>query len=145
MFAEMVKALASFDSAVLTGRDAAGYPCSTRCHPQPGEVAGVLRVTVPPGVGIEPGPASLLCHAHDEKLWNLRAINVRGVLERDDAGWVLRPASSFIPEMTGSPLAMVRTILGLRRTAAAYLAKRGLARPAIPWDRIRAAKGEAAP
>jgi hypothetical protein len=144
MWAEIVKALGTFDSAVLTGRDAAGYPCSVRCIPRADEGTRTVRVEVPEGTGVEPGPASLLCHAHDERLWSLRAINVRGTLERDGSGWVVRP-TGFIPEMDSSPLGMIRAIRGMRRAAAAYLAKRGLARPAIPWERIRAVKGEAAP
>ena len=33
-------------------------------------------------LGVTAGPANLLCHYHDEELWNLTAIQIKGRLER---------------------------------------------------------------
>jgi hypothetical protein len=96
----------------------------------------VIKATVDK---VQPGPASILGHFHDEKLWGLKAFLVRGVLERNDQGWAFRPGTP-IPAGGTSPLAAIRTMRQTRRAAKVYLAKRGLARPAIPWDKIKAAK-----
>ena len=86
------------------------------------------------------GPATLLCHSHDENLWNLKSFLVRGVLAKDDGGWSFEPGQ-FIPGAgIGGLPAMLRFFIGSRRNAGRYLKKRGLARPRIPWDEINAAK-----
>ena len=144
MWAEIARYVPTFRDAVLSARDGSGHPCSVRCAPQLDAVGRIVRVAVPPGVELRPGPASLLCHSHDERLWHLRSCNVRGTLERDEQGWLLRP-SQFIPGGgTGGVLATLRLVRDLRRTAARYLATRGLAAPAIPWERIKEAKAAAA-
>jgi CubicO group peptidase (beta-lactamase class C family) len=143
MWAEIVKHTSTFHDAVLSAPDTAGYPCSVRCRPGLDAAARVVRVTLPPGVELRPGPASLLCHSHDEELWGLRSCNVRGTLERDEQGWLLRP-HQFIPGGgTGGALGTLRLIRDLRRTAARYLQKRGLPRPAIPWSALAEVKAAA--
>src|SRR5215218_2999835 len=57
---EIVRHLPSFESAVLTGLDAEGYPYSVRCRPRIDPTARTLKVQLP--AAIRPGPASLLCH-----------------------------------------------------------------------------------
>jgi len=141
MWDDITKHLKDFESAVVTGVDAEGYPFSVRCWPYP-DAAGaeVLRVQLPAGTPIQPGPASLLCHEHDENLWNLKSFLVRGVLSRDEKGWLFEPLR-FIPGAgIGGLPAMARFFIGSRRNARRYLKKRGLARPSIPWDEINAAK-----
>jgi hypothetical protein len=143
MWAELTKGLASYESAVLTGRDAAGYPCGVRCHPRPDAATQTLRLDLPAGLPLVPGPTGLLCHYHDEQLWNMRMFNARGTLERDNEGWFFRP-TQFLPGMgSGGALDTIKTIVNARKTATRYLAKRGLARPAIPWAQLKAAKAEA--
>ncbi len=44
----------------------------------------------------------------------------------------------------GSALGVVRAVVGMRRAAAAYLQKRGLPRPRVPWREIEAVKERAA-
>ncbi len=144
MWAEITKHLYQFESAVLSGLNEAGYPFSVRCRPYP-DASGdeVLRVWLPPNTFLRPGPASLLCHRHDENLWNLKSFLVRGVLEKDAGGWSFQP-NQFIPGpgIGGLP-AMIRFFTRSRRNARRYLEKRGLARPRIPWDEINAAKKKA--
>ena len=143
MWAEIVEKAATFQSAVLSGTDAEGYPCSVRCTPTPDHGAQVLRIATGADSAMRPGHASLLCHSHNDQLWDLRSFNVRGTLERDAQGWLLRP-TAVIPEMgAANPIAMIRTIRHLRRTAANYLKQRNLPRPAIPWEKLEATKKEA--
>ena len=144
MRAEITKYLYQFESAVLSGLDEAGYPFSVRCRPYL-KAAGdeALKVWLPPNTPLRPGPASLLCHSHDEELWNLRSFLVRGVLVRDDGGWIFEPRQ-FIPGAgIGGMPDTIRFFTSSRRNAGRYLRKRGLARPRIPWDEINTAKKKA--
>lgn len=142
MWDELTKHLPDFESAILTGLDPEGYPFGVRCHPDPRPEAELLRLDLAQNCPIQVGPASLLCHRHDEKLWNLKSFLVRGTLERDEQGWTFQPRQ-FIPGAgIGGPMGMVRFVTGSRRTARRYLQKRGLSRPKIPWDDVNAAKAE---
>jgi hypothetical protein len=141
MRAEITRHLYEFESAVLSGLDEEGYPFSVRCRPYPDTTgAEALKIWLPPGTPIRPGPASLLCHSHDENLWNLKSFLVRGVLVKDAGGWSFEPGR-FIPGLgIGGLPAMIRFFFGSRRKASRYLRERNLARPSIPWDEINAAK-----
>ncbi len=133
---DIVSHLADFPSAVLTGVDATGYPFSIRCKPEPDAIKWVLRVQIPENTDIQPGPTGLLCHKHDKWLWNLKSFIVRGTLEQDAQGWILR-RQQFIPGTgIGGVMGMAQFVRIGRRTAKRYLKKRGLARPGIPWDKI---------
>lgn len=143
MWAEIERHLPQFESAVLNARDGGGYPFSVRCHPEQDRPAGLLRLDLAEGTNARPGPASLLCHSHDEMLWNQKIFLLRGRLEETEAGHVFRP-EKFVPGIgIGGPVSMVRTVIGARRAAAAYLKKRGLERPLIPWAEVEAVKEEA--
>ena len=144
MWAEIARYVPTFRDAVLSAPDGAGYPCSVRCAPRLDAAGRIVRVAVPPGVELRPGPASLLCHSHDEQLWHLRSCNVRGTLERDEQGWLLRPSRFIAGGGTGGALATLRLVRDLRRTAGRYLATRGLPAPVVPWERIKEAKATAA-
>jgi hypothetical protein len=96
MWDEIAKHLPSFESAVLTGLGGEGYPYSVLCRPYTDPVRQVLRMRLPAGIALQPGPASLLCHMHDENMWNLKSFLVRGDLSRDARGWSLRP-QRFVP------------------------------------------------
>jgi len=138
MWDEIVGHLADFPTAVLTGVDDAGYPFSLRCRPELDDSTQTLSFHLPEGAGIRIGPASLLCHRHDEQLWNLKSFFVRGELERDAGGWIFRPGR-FVPGAgIGGLLSLLRFLRAGRRRTRRYLEKRGLARPTVPWDRIHA-------
>jgi hypothetical protein len=134
---EAARYLPWFSSAVLSGTDAEGHPCSVRCHPVPGESTRLPRFEFD-GADIQPVPASLLCHGHDERLWNLRSFLVRGRLERGEKTWTFDCGKFISGGGVGGPWGAVRAMLGMRRTASAYLKKRGLARPRVPWAEIKA-------
>ena len=140
MWAEIEKYLPLFESAVLNTSDGEGYPYSVRCRPVPDRPAGILRIDLSSGTEVQPGPASLLYHSHDEELWNQKIFLLRGRLEEMGDGHVFRP-EKFVPSIgTGGPLGTVRMVLGVRKATAAYLGKRNLVRPRIPWAEVEAAK-----
>lgn len=136
MWPEVQSALASFPDVVLTGRDREGNPVSVRGRPRPD--AGLLRIARLPGIEIVGGPASLLGHSHDENLWTLRSVLVRGMLTLDGPDWVVRPTALVPGTGMRGPVQDLRSFVGARRRAGRYLRRRGLARPSIPWTRLRA-------
>lgn len=141
MWSELTSILSTFSSAVLSARDADGYPASVRTAVRPDAGREVVGVGVLSDVDLQPGPASLLLHSHNEQLWDFRSHSMRGSLERDGDRWIFRPAPT--PLRAGSDgLAMARELLACRKAAAAYLRKRGITRPAVPWERLRALTAE---
>jgi hypothetical protein len=95
-----------------------------------------LRVEPPPILELRPGPACLLFHSHDEQLAELKSFEVRGRLELDGPGWILRP-EQFIPGMGILGLrSYLNFVFGSRRTARKYLQRLGLPWPKIPWDEL---------
>lgn len=132
----------AFTSAVLNGRDADGYPASVRTAFTFDDAQQAVRVTVPAEAALQAGVASLLFHSHDEQLWDQQIVLVRGELVRAADGWLFRPLTFSLDNAAGG-LAMLRLMLKLRKTAGAYLKKRGVARPAVPWARLNALKGKA--
>ncbi len=142
MWDELVKHLGRFQSAVLTGVDGSGYPFSIRCQPRPDALTQTLRLDLPDGVLLQPGPASLLCHRHDERTWGLDSFLARGALARDEQGWAFRPRQN-IPGMRNKLTGLPRVALEARATARRHLKARGLPRPRIPWAEFDALKNEA--
>lgn len=143
MWAELVRNLKAYPSAVLTGLDVDGYPFSVRCVPQPDPSQEVLLVQIPPQAAIQPGPAGLLCHSHDEQIWNLKSFGVHGTLEQQGNSWVFKPRRLIAGMGSGGLLGTVKQIFAPRRTAQQYLERRGLPRPKVDWDRMKALWAEA--
>lgn len=123
--------LAAYPTAVLAAVDETGAPTLTRTTVT--TTPDGYRPAVPAGSG----PASLLVHRHDDKLGNLHNAAVRGKLGTDG---LFRPERLIEPgdRQGGGPLEAVRTVRRLRAATDRYLAKRDLARPAIPWAAYRA-------
>lgn len=136
MWSDLRKHTANFATAVLTGLDAEGYPFSVRCAPIFDDEAQVVRLDSLVGARFKAGQANVLFHQHNEQLWDLKMIQVLGVLERAGENWVFRPTRLLLGGGI-SPWHDLMMIVRGRRTAREYLAKRGLTRPRIPWDRIR--------
>lgn len=131
MWAKAAKAIAGFREGVITGLDASGYPVSVRQTSLPYDAKrGELPVIIPSALGMQAGAANLLCHAHDDKLWNLRAISVKGRLEQRGLTWVF-VTTAYEPQ---SQLAMVGK---MRRSMASYLAKRNLPVPQVDFDAVK--------
>ena len=136
-YVQAARRLPEFRSAVLAGFDQDGLPTMTRVRPVIDPRSRSLLITVPEGFSLRPGKASLLCHSHDEQLWHLRSFLVRGVLERSERGWVLRPTALVPGTGMAGALGDARAFLAARRRAGRYLARRGLPRPVVAWDSLR--------
>jgi hypothetical protein len=137
MWNELTTLLTGFPTAVLTALDENDQPASVRVTPTPDHTTGLLRGPLPPGLGLRPGPACLLCHRHDTTLWTLRSFLIRGHLTTTPTHWILTPHTLTRGQGLGGPLADARTFLTARRRATAYLHHRKLTPPPIPWDQIR--------
>jgi hypothetical protein len=128
------KYAALFASAVLTGVDDQGYPFSLRCQPKLDLESRVLRVRANKITPLLDGPACLLFHNHDERLWNQKSFVLSGELETSGEAWSFRPVR-FVPGMgLNGVWSYWSFIIKGRRTAKAYLAKRGLPRPKVDWE-----------
>lgn len=133
MWSDILTYAAAYQSAVLTATDASGYPFSLRCQPRPDSASKVLRLVLPAGAALQPGPACLLWHRHDTHLWNLQSFVVRGTLVQDQTGWAVQP-EQFIPGVgIGGWRSYLYFVLNGRRTTRRYLQRRGLARPKLDW------------
>lgn len=133
-----------YESAVLSATDDHGRPASTRVDVAVDDQW--LRCTARFPVPLRDGPASLLLHRHDEKMWNLRSMLVRGDLRGDgaDAETFRFTPTAVVPGMGhGGVRGLIAMLLRARRTAAAEIAARGQERPKVTWDALRRAKREA--
>lgn len=130
MWAKAAREVAKFSEGVVTALDARGYPLSVRQTGIAYDAAtGTLPVKLPESLGAIEGPANLLCHSHNEQLWDMRMISIKGRLERREGGWLFVSTSFNAP----STLQQVR---GFSRSAQAYLDKRGLPRPVVNFAAI---------
>ena len=137
MWPQITKYLPEFPTAVLSGVDKAGYPYSLRCRPALDMEGQRLQLTLPTAP-LEEGPACLLCHNHDERLWNLKSFVVRGTLTIEQEAWVLIPRQ-FIPGMgIGGWRSYVRFVRHGRAATRAYFAKRGMSQPRVDIEGLMA-------
>ena len=137
MWEQIIAYISSYPSVVVTGIDAGGYPYSVRCHVQPDSARQLIRTDLPANAEIQPGPASMMSHYHDENLWNQTSFLVNGKLENREDGWNFRP-EKVVGEISQSPLELMRAMLRLRRTASDYLKKHNLPKPQVAYDEIHA-------
>lgn len=143
MWDDVAREIERFPSAVLTTLDEAGDPVSVRCTARFDAARESIEIAVPPGLEVAPGPADLLWHRHDQKLWSLRELVVQGDLDRGADGWTLKPTRHLQGQGAGGFVGQLRGILHYKKTAAAYLAKRGLPRPTVDWESINRLRDEA--
>jgi hypothetical protein len=134
VWAEAAKWLNKFDEAVLTVLDADGYPLSVRVNPRAYDGAtGELPTTLPAEPRAAEGPADLLCHYHDEKMWKIKAIQIRGRIAKRDGAWMFQSTGFDAPPK----LAFLSFVKGARTSAQKYLDRRGLQRPAVNWAAVK--------
>jgi hypothetical protein len=137
-FGQVATRLPDYRSGVLAAFDDAGTPTLLRVLPSGHRSGGVLLLDVPGDVDLRPGPASLLCHKHDDELASQNSFVVTGTLQQRGDRWALS-TDRFIPGPgTGGPLAVVKAVRGMRSTAVGYLDRRGLDRPGVKWAAIDA-------
>jgi hypothetical protein len=134
VWAEAAKWLGKFDEAVLTGVDADGYPVSVRVKPGDYDATtGTLPASFPSALHVVEGPANVLAHSHDEKMWHLNMIQIKGRLEHRNDGWVFQSTNFDAP----SKLAFVQFVRSNSTAAQKYLDKRGLKRPRVNWAAVK--------
>ncbi len=131
---DALRQLAGFPSAVLGTTTPDGAPLLVRIRVT-GATGDALALHVRDDDDVRPGPASLLAHSHDEQLWSLRSVGVLGELVAGPT-WTFRPERLIGDSGAATPLAIVRQLRRLRRTAQGYLDRRSLARPQIPWGNL---------
>jgi hypothetical protein len=130
MWNEAAAWLAKYPEAVVTALDAQGYPYSIRASTSGYDAAtGELAVVLPDEIAPNNSAANLLCHRHDESLWNLSVIHLKGVLDRRAGNWV------FITTAFKRPPRFVLLDLAMRMRSASrrYLAGRQIAVPEVNW------------
>lgn len=101
-----------------------------------------MRVHIPPGVPVASGPAGLLCHSHDQEMWNQKSFTARGRIRPHGGVWVFSPESHVEGLGKSGIRGLIRMMLAARRRADEYLRVRGLSRPAVPWGDLKAIKRE---
>jgi hypothetical protein len=138
MWHQAARALDRFPEVVITAVSVDGYPISVRqTSRRYDERTGEMTVSIPANLVAAPGQATLLAHQHDEKLWNLNAIQIKGRLERRETDWVFVSTSFNNPPSFGEFTRLWQLQKSLRRSADRYLAKRGLACPEVNWAAIK--------
>jgi len=141
MWAKIRRQLARFPSAVLTSVGSDGFPYSLRCTLQTEPDLQLLRIEISRESPIQPGPASILCHRHNDKLWGMKSFLIRGHLERDGGSWLFTP-DRFIPGMS-APWTMASGLLRARRRANRQLARSDQTKPKIDWAAVHALRRQA--
>lgn len=133
----MLAILQTYPNGVLSVIDADGYPLSLRCQPQADATGQRFTITVPDNLPVQAGKVSLLFHAHDELLNNLRSVSVQGTFQQHGEQWVFQP-EKIIPGLGATSFlqTMREAVLNPRRSAKKYLQKHNLPRPTIPWQRL---------
>jgi hypothetical protein len=109
-----------------------GFPFAVRVPVRADRAAGVVRIEADPeGAPIEPGLACLCAHDHPPDFSWQRNFQVRGDLEEDHGGWLLRP-HKLVGGFELPPTSAVdryrqngRKVLRFRRIAKREMAKRG--------------------
>ena len=138
MWSEAAKRLAEYSEAVVTALDPAGYPVSVRqAAPRYDPATGEFAVEWPPQLAVSEGPAIVLCHSHDEKLWNIKQLQIKGHLERREERWVF-VSSGFRAQPTSQLRVFLRLGRDMRKTGKRYLDRRGRKAPTVNWRALKA-------
>jgi general stress protein 26 len=133
---DVQRQLRRYTSAVVSWIDDIG-PRSLRVGVDGVQPDGALRLRLPAGQPLTEGPVSLLCHRHDERMWNMSSFNATGRLHRRRSGWVFVP-ERYLPGASNDPRGLIAFTRSCRATTDRYLAARGLPRPQVPWEELKA-------
>jgi hypothetical protein len=128
-------------SAVLVALDGEGSPWLLRVRPHTDQSEGSFLLDVPADEHLVPGPASLLCHSHDDRLWNLRSFVVTGQVSPEQGRWRFT-VDRFVAGADSNPLHAVRALRNCQRTARRYLERRTQSPPGVEWAEYNAVKDE---
>jgi hypothetical protein len=136
-YAEVVRRLPTYRSAVLGLQRGNDLPSLRRVQLTVDPETRDFRVEDPSPEPLSAGPASLLLHRHDEHLWDLHNFVVLGELAEHGDGWVFVP-TRFVRGTDGlKPVAVLRSVRQMRRSADGYLSRRKLDRPQVAWDEFK--------
>jgi hypothetical protein len=137
MWQRAAESLSHFPELVVTALSIDGYPVSVRQRsPRYDAQTGEMPVLIPASVTPAAGPANVLAHYHDEDLWNLRFVRIKGRLDRRGATWIFR-STAFTPPAQGRFTSTWQMAKAMRRSSRRYLAARGMARPEVNWTVIK--------
>lgn len=140
MIDDIRRHLAEYQSAVLTIVGIDRRPVSIRIVPSAAESHLDLG-ELPSWFNAAPGRAGLLCHRHDQNLWNQHSFIVGGDLVATDGGnWTLVPDRLVIGLGHGGLLGMLRMAAKARRRSIKYFQDRGQPVPIAPWEQLAAIK-----
>jgi hypothetical protein len=143
VWSEAAKELAKFPEAVLTALDPAGYPVSVRqVAPRYDPATGEFTVRWPSDLPVAEGPATVLCHHHDENLWNIRQMRINGWLERRADEWVFS-STEFRRPPRSQLTVFWRMGRDMRRAGRRYLVRRGLEMPTVNFKALQALRRRA--
>lgn len=138
MWTEAAKRLAGYEEAVVTALDPEGYPVSIRqAAPRYDATSGEFTVEWPSGLAVSEGPANVLCHFHDENLWNIKQLQIKGRLERRDGRLVFLSTDFRAPPASQLGV-FVRLGRDMRKKGKRYLERRGLTAPTVNWRALKA-------
>lgn len=130
MWNKAAKDLSEYAEAVVNLMDADGFPLSVRqVAPRFDPEQGTMPLLIPASLRPTAGPASLLAHFHNNQLWQLKAMLIRGRVEQRGDTWTF-VGSEYKPRSVWGQFKDVK------RAVEQYLSKRGLARPKIAYDVI---------
>jgi Pyridoxamine 5''-phosphate oxidase. len=131
-------ALTAYRSAVLATVDPDGFPSLRRVRLTPDPSGEAFLIDAPATAVPHPGPASILCHRHDDTLQNQYSFVTLGRVESRSGAWAFIP-TRFIQGSGGdNPLGAIRKVIAVRRATKRYLSARSLPRPRIPWEDLDA-------
>jgi len=137
MWHQAADSIGRFPEVIFTALSFDGYPVSVRQRsPRYDAETGEMRVRIPASVAVAPGPANLLAHYHDENLWNLTMIRIKGRVERRSKDWVFI-STEFTPTPRGRLKPRWLMAKAMRRASRRYLATRDLKRPEVDWATIK--------
>jgi len=135
---ELATILEEYPSAVVSGVGQDGYPLSLRCNPILNHGSTILNIQLPASLPLAEGDASLLCHSHNEQLFDLRSVTIEGRLEKAGDIWQFHPTKVTQVMGRSRVLEFIEdVILKPRRNTRKYLAKANLPRPKISWARLK--------
>jgi hypothetical protein len=138
-FTVAARQLPGYRSAVLATVDQHGAPRLLRVRPEVDVDSGTFLLDVPTDAEPRSGPASMLCHSHDAKLWSLRSFVVVGHLEERDGRWALI-CHRYVPGMSRNPVRAVALVRRCRRTSRDYLQRRQLSTLSVMWNEYNACR-----
>ena len=139
LYDEIESILKEYQSAVISLVTEDGYPISLRCQPIVHKTEEFLEIQLPTNLAICEGLASLLCHSHNEELFDLKSVSMEGNLEKAGAVWRFRLTKMTQVMGRNKFLEFIQdVIIKPRRNAKKYLEKAKLARPQIPWAQLKA-------